>query len=51
MSNGFVELSGGSVVTFLANGTALTSGTFTVVNGNGESKSVNVGAGGSIRIQ
>jgi Tfp pilus assembly protein FimT len=36
-------------VTFLPNGTALTYGTFTLMNGSGHTKSIAVSAGGRIR--
>jgi len=44
-----VILSGQNTVTFLPNGTALTYGTFTLMNGSGRTKSVAVSAGGRIR--
>jgi Tfp pilus assembly protein FimT len=46
-----VLLSSPDVVTFLPNGTVLANGTIVVAGGSGAEKSVEVRAGGSIRIQ
>lgn len=45
-----VMLDATDAVTFLPNGTALTSGTITVASGNGDTKDVAVSSGGRIRI-
>lgn len=46
-----VQLSANDAVTFLANGTALSHALITVSNGRGDSRQIEVGAGGSIRIR
>ena len=46
-----VMLLGNDVVTFLPNGTALTSGTITLQNGSGRLKTLAVNSGGRIRVQ
>lgn len=51
LENPGIILAGNDTVTFLPNGTALTYGTFTVMNGSGRSKQVIVSSGGRIRIQ
>jgi Tfp pilus assembly protein FimT len=49
-SNPGVTLEGTDAVTFLPNGTALTSGTITVASADGHTKDVAVSAGGRIRV-
>jgi Tfp pilus assembly protein FimT len=44
-----VIVEGQDTVTFLPNGTALTYGTFTLMNGSGHTKSIAVSGGGRIR--
>lgn len=46
-----VALTGTTVLTFLANGTVLTPGQISIANGRGATRRVEIGAGGSIRIQ
>jgi Tfp pilus assembly protein FimT len=50
LDNAGVMFEGTDAVTFLPNGTALTSGTITVASANGHTKDVAVSAGGRIRV-
>ena len=46
-----IQLAGDDVITFLTNGTALSTGSIAVTNARGDRRVIKVGSGGSIRIQ